>query len=190
MIEIPDDPEDAGFPLGMSAAEAKEYLFHHITTLKLTEKDRDEAAAGYRKWTGRAELARSRSAGDLAAEAEKEAERLAQRRDSLDAELARLGERIAFLRRQLPGVAARERSVDPDLLEEELRILLGEGPYGAPGETSPSAKAERGFEALKADAALEMLKAKMGLAPKPAPEGILNLTPDLTDSTDEDDNIV
>ena len=64
---------------------------------------------------------------------------------------------IADMRRQLPGLAARERSVDPDLLEQELLMALG--------QTEEEAATERAFKKLEkenaADAALEALKSKM-----------------------------
>jgi hypothetical protein len=61
------------------------------------------------------------------------------------------------MRRQLPGLAARERSVDPDLLEQEFKILLGEELGGGNEEK----QVERKFDNLNADTALEALKAKM-----------------------------
>ena len=61
------------------------------------------------------------------------------------------------MRRQLPGLAARERSVDPDLLEQELLMALG--------RSSEEAAAEKAFQELEkedsAEAALQVLKAKM-----------------------------
>ena len=142
---------------GMSAARAKEYILGFIATLKLTEKEirslEDEAA----KWKDRVALARSRGMDGLAAEAEKEAERINARLAGLQEEERTLKERIDFMRRQLPGLAARERSVDPDLLEQELLIALG--------STEEEAGTERAFKKLEkdsaADAALEALKAKL-----------------------------
>ena len=142
---------------GMNVTEAKEYIHNYITTLKLTQKEisalEDEAV----KWKNRIELARSRGMEDILAEAEKEA-------DKVDAKLAGLGEEVRDLKdgieamkRQLPGLAARERSVDPDLLEQELLMALG--------QTEEDAATEKAFKKLEkensADAALEALKAKM-----------------------------
>ena len=110
---------------GMSAAGAKEYILGFITTLKLTEKEirslEDEAA----KWKGRIELARSRGRDDLLVEAEKEAEKTNTRLTGLREEGRLLKERIDAMRRELPGLAARERSIDADLLEQELLMALG-----------------------------------------------------------------
>jgi phage shock protein A len=152
-------PEDLR---GMGLADAKEYLFHYITALKLDEKRLGELAGEQEKWLSR--LARARSGGkeDLALIAQGEADRLGAARDALAAEIADLKARIRGMREQLPGVAARERSIDPDLLEQELLIARG----GNPGE-DPQADLDRRFEDAEADAALEALKMKMRPDEKP-----------------------
>ena len=142
---------------GMSAAAAKEYILGFITTLKLTEKEirslEDEAA----KWKGRVDLARLHNRNELLLEAEKESERINSRLAGLREEERTLRERINAMRRQLPGLAARERSIDPDILEQELLMALG--------RTEEEAATERAFKKLEkdsaADAALEKLKNKM-----------------------------
>ncbi|AEF86829.1 hypothetical protein TREPR_3376 [Treponema primitia ZAS-2] len=141
---------------GMGAVDAKEYIFHYITTLKLTEKKREECSTEYEKWAARVSLAQSRGAQDLAPQAQAEADKMQAQRDALDAEIAGLKGQIQRMRDQLPGLAARERSVDPDLLEQELLIALGL----TPGEELKPGL-ERQFEEAEADAALEALKAKM-----------------------------
>jgi hypothetical protein len=162
MKENPDDPGspqiESGFPPGISAEDAKEYLFRHIAALKIAEKAREETAGEYQKWLKRAELAESRAAADLIEAARGETVRLQARYDTLNVEITELEELIAALRRQLPGLAARERNIDPDLLEQELRIVLGEDP----GEGPTAATLDRRFEEMNADAALEALKRKMG----------------------------
>ena len=117
---------------GMSAASAKEYILGFITTLKLTEKEIHTLEDAATKWKGRIDLARSRGMADLLADAEKEAEKTNVKITGLKEEELALRERIAAMRRQLPGLAARERSIDPDLLEQELLMALGrteERPY-------------------------------------------------------------
>jgi hypothetical protein len=145
--------------LGMGAAEAKEYITGHIASLKLTEKKYGELNRDYEKWSARVGLAGSRNNEALAAEASAEAEKLRERRDALGTEIAVLKRQIERMREQLPGLAARERTIDPDLLEQELLIALG---Y-MPGDETVTGKAarKRPFEELDADAALEELKAKM-----------------------------
>jgi phage shock protein A len=159
MPETEQRPEDLA---GMSAADAKEYIGHFVITVKLTEKKREELDAEIAKWRQRVELARSKNAFDLAAEAEKQAASLEQQKQGINAEIAEIKRQIESMRAQLPGLAARERSIDPDLLEQELLIALG---Y-LPGDEE-KARTERKFGDLEkesgADAALEALKAKMGL---------------------------
>ncbi|MDR0377891.1 MAG: chromosome partitioning protein [Spirochaetaceae bacterium] len=140
---------------GMSGAAAKEYVFHHIAALKTAEKNRDELLADLDKWEKRVELARSRGAPDLAVEAEAAAGRIRTKVEALRAEIADLQAEIEKLRRGLPALAARERTVDPDLLEQELLISLGKNP----GDEIRDAGST--FLAVEADAALEALKAKM-----------------------------
>jgi phage shock protein A len=151
-------PEDSGLPAysGMGAADAKEYIFHCMTTLKLTEKKHGELNGEYEKWLARLALATSRGAEDLAAAAQGEANKIRAERDAIEAEIAQLKAQIQRMRGQLPGLAARERSIDPDLLEQELLITLG---Y-TPGEEDAPER-ERRFAAAEADAALEALKAKL-----------------------------
>jgi len=142
---------------GMNASDAKEYILNIITTLKLTEKEisvmEDEAA----KWKNRVDLARSKGVEDILAEAEREAEKVNSKLTGLREEALSLKSDIAEMRRQLPGLAARERSVDPDLLEQELLMALG--------QTEEDAATERAFKKLEkenaADTALEALKSKM-----------------------------
>ena len=152
---------------GMNAAGVKEYILGFITTLKLTEKEilslENEAA----KWKGRADMARLRGADDLFAEAEKESEKLNAKLAALKEEELSLQAQIAAMRRQLPqqllSLAARERSIDPDLLEQELLMALG--------QTEEEAATERAFRKLEKDGAsgasspietaLEALKAKL-----------------------------
>jgi phage shock protein A len=145
----------------MDTAGAKEYVFHFITALKLTEKRRAALEAEKEKWRRREELARGRGAEDLAAGARGEAERVEAEIESLSAEEAELKSQIEAMRRQLPLLAARERSVDPDLLEQELNIALGKD---LAGDKMPGLGLERNFEGMDADAALNALKARMGLA--------------------------
>jgi phage shock protein A len=145
----------------MSPAEAGAYILNFISTLKLTEKKREELAEDMAKWKSRLTLARSREKADLAAEAEREVERIRVRDEALAGEIRELRGQIETMRRRLPGLAARERSVDPDLLEQELLIAAGR----LPGETD-RVRAEEQMRNLEkedaAGAALKALKEKMG----------------------------
>jgi phage shock protein A len=147
---------------GMSAAAAKEYILGLITTLKLTEKEIHSLEEEAAKWKGRAGLARSSGKDDLASEAEREAERAEKKLAGLLEEQRTLEDQIVAIRRQLPGLAARERSIDADLLEQELLMALG--------KTGEEAETERAFRQLEketsADSALEALKEKIKGEPR------------------------
>jgi hypothetical protein len=142
---------------GMSAAAAKDYILGLIATVKLTEKEIHSLEGEAVKWRGRVELARSGGKNDLASEAEREAERTEKKLAALRDEEQSLRNQIEAIRRQLPGLAARERSVDPDLLEQELLMALG--------KTGEEAEADRAFRKLEKDSyagsALEALKEKL-----------------------------
>jgi phage shock protein A len=145
---------------GMDPAAAREYTLQYVSVLKLTEKEIASLSEELAKWEGRVNLARSRGAGDLAAEAEKEALRIGEKKAFLENEAAALKAQIESMRRQLPGLAARRRSVDTDLLEQELLMAAGR----MPGDEKEAA-ADRAFEELEkekaAGDALEALKLKM-----------------------------
>jgi len=141
----------------MSAAAAKEYIFGLIATLKLTEKNIHSLEEEAAKWKGRLELARSAEKNDLASEAERGAQKAEEKLVGLREEEISLRNEIEAVRAKLPALAARERSVDPDLLEQELLMALGK--MGEKVDT------ERAFEILEkesfADAALQALKEKL-----------------------------
>jgi phage shock protein A len=144
---------------GLRAADAKAYIAQYLTTLKLTEKKLAECTAEEAKWRDRVALARSKGIEDLAQEAEKQMERVTEQKNSLSAEIAELKSQIEIMRKQLPGLAARERSVDPDLLEQELLMATG---Y-SPGEEDLAATDRRLKELEQSatlDAELTALKAK------------------------------
>jgi phage shock protein A len=148
-------PEDLR---GMDRAAARDYIRGYLTTLKLTEKKREALEGELSKWRGRAALAQSRGEAALAAAAEREAARLEGEFSALAGEEAALRSQIEAMVRQLPGIAARERRIDQDLLEQELLILLGRSP-GA--DLGAAQKIEADFERLDAEDALQALKAKM-----------------------------
>jgi phage shock protein A len=149
---------------GMNAADAKEYILQFISTLKLTEKKIQGLDGELTRWNSRIELAKSRGAVDLARDAEGEAEKIRGQQAVLAGEAAELKAQIEKMRLQMPSLAARERSIDPDLLEQELLIAAGR----LPGEEK-QAETDRLFSKLEkdssAEAALKALKAKMAHTP-------------------------
>ncbi|MDR2767746.1 MAG: chromosome partitioning protein [Treponema sp.] len=150
----------SGAIAGMTVPQARELIGAHIIQVKLNEKQCAALEAEAAKWRGRAELARSKNAADLQAEAERLAAAAETKLAALKAETAELAADIKRLFRQLPALAARERSVDPDLLLQELLISAGMNP----GEEALLG-VERKFAALEKDAAagaeLAALKAKL-----------------------------
>jgi phage shock protein A len=145
---------------GMSVLDAKEYIRQHIITLKLTEKARDALAEQNDAWVSRISLAQSTGVADLAGQAQQELDNIRTKYASLGEEIADLKAKIEKMKQQLPGLAARERSIDPDLLQQELLIATG---Y-LPGDDDKAA-ADQEFRVVEksaaADAALEALKEKM-----------------------------
>ena len=141
----------------MDAATAKDYILGLITTLKLTEKEILSLEAEAKRWKSRMELARSKGADALLEEAERELEGFKTRLTKLRDEERSLKGEIETMRRKLPGLAARERSIDPDLLEQELLMALG--------QSEEEVMTERAFRKLEKDNAVEeelkAMKAKM-----------------------------
>lgn len=159
-MEQPDSARNPADLSGMSPAAAKAYILGFSSTLKLTEKQARDLEQELRKWKGRVELAQAGGRPDLAEEAEKELASIQDKKRRLSAEIGELRSRIEEMRRRLPLLAARERSVDPDLLEQDLLIAAGR----LPGEETKAAN-DRLFDKMEqeaaAEAALSELKAKM-----------------------------
>jgi phage shock protein A len=145
---------------GMTTAEAKEYILQHLATLRLTEKRRGELDGEVEKWTARLALAQGKGLEDLAAGAQGELERSRAERDRIALEAEDLRGQIERMIRQLPALGARERSVDPDLLEQELLMATG----ALPGDED-RVKLERDLRALEktqgVQSDLAALKAKI-----------------------------
>jgi phage shock protein A len=145
---------------GMDPSSAREYIARYIAALKLQEKESEKAAADLSLWESRATLARSKGAEELALQAEKEAALIRSRKSALDMDIETLRIQIGKMKKQLPILASRVRSVDPDLLEQELLMAAGH----LPGDEEKVA-IERNLKTMEkevsADAALAALKAKM-----------------------------
>ena len=141
----------------MNTTEAKEYIFGLISTIKLTEKEIQSLEEEAAKWKNRIALASSKGDEALLREAEKETERINSRLVTLMEERQSFRNDVEKMQRDLPGIAARERTVDADLLGQELLMALG--------QTEEEVKAKREFEKMEKDdavqTALENLKAKL-----------------------------
>jgi phage shock protein A len=144
----------------MTTAEAKEHILQHMATLGLTEKRLDELNGEVDKWTARWTLAQEKGLLDLAEAARKELEVRRAERDRIALETEDLRGQIGRMRRQLPVLGSRERSVDPDLLEQELLMATG----ALPGDED-TVKVKRDLRDLEktqtAESDLAALKAKL-----------------------------
>jgi phage shock protein A len=163
MSDMEKEPEDLN---GMDAAGTREYILNFITTLKLTEKKIRELDEDLIKWNSRIDLARFQGKNDLTVEAERAVGQIKEQQAQLAEEAAELKGQIERMRKQIPLLATRERSIDPDLLEQELLMAAG---Y-LPGDEE-KAESERRFRKIEktsaADAALEELKEKMARNKEP-----------------------
>ena len=140
---------------------SREYVFGYLSTLKLIEMEINGLLEEEIKWEKRISLARNSEDKDLLEYAISEWERVKIKKTALENEAAELMVTIDNLKKELMVMPAKERSVDPDLLEQELLILCGR----MPGEEK-QAEQDRNFEKLEketaASAALKELKEKMG----------------------------
>jgi phage shock protein A len=105
---------------------SKEEILAHLSSLKLYEKDIAALKLDLEKWQKREALAREKGIADLTEAAGKQVAEIQAKLSGLETEAAALGNQIEEMKRNLPEMAARERSIDPDLLEQEFRIMLGE----------------------------------------------------------------
>lgn len=157
---------------GMSPEQAKAYIIAHITDLNLLKKRIEEMRADLDSWKSRAALASSRGIADLSAAAEAQAAKLAEALAPLLSEAEALKRDIETMKSQVPGLAARMRSVDPDLLLANLQMVTGES------DDPERAGLEKGIKDAQADQSLAELKRSLGMevppefqpAPQPAPD--------------------
>jgi phage shock protein A len=144
----------------MPVNEAKEYILNFITTVKRNEQQGQNLKIEQKKWETRIQLAQNKGSPDLAAEAEAARQRVIRQIQDLEDENTELKTQIQAMIHQLPGLAARERSIDPDVLEQELLMAAG----CMPGDEE-KLRDERNFAVLEreaaAESALRELKQKM-----------------------------
>jgi phage shock protein A len=145
---------------GMKINDAKQYIVQHLIQFKTNAKKIDELNQEIEKWNKRVELAREKGVEDLANEAQRKADQLRAECETLTAENDDLKNLIDSMRRQLPHLAASERSIDADLLEQELLIAAGYNP-GDEEKVGLNKKFADLEKDVSADVALEALKKKM-----------------------------
>ena len=139
---------------------SREYVFGYLSTLKLTELEINALLEEEIKWEKRISLAQNNEDRELLESAIAEWEKIKNKKAILEAEAVELRVKIENLKAELRIQPAKDRSVDPDLLEQELLILCGR----LPGDEI-KAKQDRSFEKMEkeaaANAALAELKAKI-----------------------------
>jgi chromosome segregation ATPase len=153
---------------------AMDMLFAYTTDIKRHEKDVDALRKEIEIWSSRVKLAEGKGMTELAEAAKTQVSQLNGKIAEIDASRAELVRDAQRIKESLSGIKAKERSIDPDLLQAELSMMTGEA------LDPEKAKLERELSALEsagaageagapAEDALTALKRKMGLASDTAP---------------------
>jgi hypothetical protein len=160
----------------MRPKDAKQYIIAHMAELIGMKKEIARIEAEVVKWELRATLAAQKGIEELRTAAEAKAGEARAKLDARRREATELLDSILRMREQLPGIAAKERSVDTDLLLAELQSALGVfEPFretmpqeAAPSGAAPAAPAaaeasslERRFMEERAERELAELKGNM-----------------------------
>lgn len=145
---------------------AMDLLFAYTTDIKRHEKDMEALKKDAALWASRVSLAESRGMAELAAGAKAQLAGLEARLSEIQASRAELERDAARIKEALPGIKARQRSIDPDQLQAELAMMTGEA------LDPEKARLERELKTLvdspstdnpSAEDPLAALKRKMGL---------------------------
>lgn len=155
-MDIEQKPDDL---FGMNLANAMEYIHAHLATLKLLEKKLSSLETEQEKWTNRLHLAQQKKISDLITAAETEIEKTKNEYERITEEITILKAEVEKMRSQIPNIASKERTIDPDLLQQELIIANGKLPEN---DTDEILKYELAHleEESAIEAALERLKHK------------------------------
>jgi len=145
---------------------AMELLFAYTTDIKRHEKDMESLEKEIALWTSRVSLAEGKGLADLAAAARAQLDQLKGKAAEIAASKAELARDAQRIKESLSGIKAKERSIDPDLLQAELSMMTGEAldPGKAKLEKELADLGVSGSTASPAEDALSILKRKMGLA--------------------------
>jgi phage shock protein A len=139
---------------------AMELILAYSTDIKRHDIDIQNLRKEAEVWGSRVRLAEAKGLADLAQEAKKQAADIEEHIASIEASRAELSTDVARLKEALPGMKARERSIDPDRLQAELSMMTGEALDPAKAELDKQLGA---LEKDSGDSALQALKRKMGL---------------------------
>lgn len=154
--------DDAEF-LALDLDAARDYLLAWATTIKRYDQDIAALDADIGLWRSRIDLAAAKAEHDLAEAARAKADELEAQRAKLVLEKDDLGHDLARLKERIPYLKSKERSIDPDRLLAELQTMNGQVPGD---DAEASAALNREFEKTekqsKAEDALAELKKRMG----------------------------
>jgi chromosome segregation ATPase len=144
-------------------ASAQEMLLAYMTDIKTHEKDIETVKRDVALWRSRVALAESKGLAELANGARKQLGESEEKLSQIEASKAELVADAQRIKEAIPGIKAKERSIDPDLLQAQLSMMTGES------LDPEKARLDKELSALdaapKSDSALDELKRKMGLAP-------------------------
>jgi phage shock protein A len=150
MSDYPGERPDTDIS-GMEPEAAKEYVLAFITTLKTTQRQKQEALEEKKLWQERVRLAEQKQEALLAEKARSRVGEIQTKIDTLKNEERELAPKVDVLKEQLLKLSrAPQMSVDAENLLAQLQMLVGE-----PDTLSQTFK----DEAAKAE--LEKLKRKM-----------------------------
>lgn len=142
---------------------AMNLLFAYTTDIKRADKEIEALRKEIALWTSRVSLAEGKGLTELAAGARAQLAQLDAKVAGILASRADMERDAGRIKEALPGIKAKERSIDPDLLQAELSMMTGEA------LDPEKAKLDRELDALsKADTSadpLAALKRRMGLTP-------------------------
>lgn len=147
---------------------AMNLLFAYTTDIKRADKEIDALRKEIALWTSRVSLAEGKGLTELAAGARAQLAQLDAKVADILASRAEMERDTGRIKEALPGIKAKERSIDPDLLQAELSMMTGEA------LDPEKAKLDRELDALsKTDGSadpLAALKRRMGLEPGKDPD--------------------
>ncbi len=146
----------------LDEAGAMDLLLAYTTDIKRHDKDIEALEKDRQLWDSRVKLAEGKGLAELAQGARDQLSRIEASLSGIAAARDELKLDVARIREALPAIKARKRSIDPDLLQAELSMILGED------QGMSAAKLDDEFKALEGKAEgqgpLEKLKRKMGLS--------------------------
>lgn len=126
---------------------AMELMVVYSTDIKMQEKELEPLKKEAELWASRVSLAESKALPDLAQAARERHGQIQEKIAALENSILELKLDVARLKEALPGLKAKERSIDPDQLLAELSMMTGEA------MDPEKAKFDREFAALEGSGA-------------------------------------